>query len=976
MRAPGVSVPIVIFLYSWPMCATHISAWRSGFGVALGCAMASKLSSYPVAFMLPFAFILALLRLPARERNQAAWKAFTYLCLAAFVSILVFRVFQPYAFKGPGFFGLQPNPLWVANIREQRGQAAGDIDYPPSLQWARRPVTFSGENMLVWGLGLPLGLLAVAGFVWAGWRMLRRGEYQRHILLWGWGGFYFLWQSIQFNPTMRYQLPTYPMLAIFAAWAVFELFAIGRSKARAGRWLKLAAWVAGGVVLLGTAIWAFAFSRIYDRPITRVEASYWIFQNLPGPINLHIQTGEGMINQPVAYPYEHTISNGWPYSTSFTASASGTLTEVYLAHVVDRQAVDPNLLDITLTAQADTGHPLAVQVLKAEPGVDGPLSLRFDSPVSLSQSEIYTLSITARSDQDRLDLCGPLAFSITGATETLTQSLPAPENCAVSIDVPYTLTFTPIHDGLVDELTFSQVLDLQSSGGEQTLLFSIGPTGTESLTSQVRLTSDFGPGADGRGQGYTLTLSEPVQLVEGQVYSLALALEQGNGTLSLQGTAIANEGEWDDGLPLRVKGYDGFGGMFTRGLNFNMYTDDNPEKLARFLDIYDQADVIVISSNRQWGSLPRIPERFPLSTLHYRLLLGCPEDQSIEWCYSVAQPGMFQGQLGFELVQVFQSDPSIGALSINDQFAEEAFTVYDHPKVLIFQKTEAYNPEQVEALLSQANFVEYVRITPKKAQSYPANLMLPESRLDEQVQGGTWSDLFNTQALHNRFQVLGVIVWYLAISLLGWLVYPLLRLVFPGLPDRGYPLARITGMLLLAYLTWLAGSVEIPFSRLTITIIVVLLALLGAVLAYRQRLELRQELRTRWKYFLVIEGLALLFFLAFLLVRLGNPDLWHMWKGGEKPMDFSYFNAVLRSTTFPPYDPWYAGGYLNYYYWGFVLVGVPVKLLGIVPSFAYNLILPTLFSLVGLGAFSLAFNLASHRSEKATPARLRWYFTR
>jgi hypothetical protein len=36
------------------------------------------------------------------------------------------------------------------------------------------------------------------------------------------------------------------------------------------------------------------------------------------------------------------------------------------------------------------------------------------------------------------------------------------------------------------------------------------------------------------------------------------------------------------------------------------------------------------------------------------------------------------------------------------------------------------------------------------------------------------------------------------------------------------------------------------------------------------------------------------------------------------------------------------GGYINYYY-GYVLVGTPVKLLGIVPSISYNLILPTLF---------------------------------
>jgi YYY domain-containing protein len=76
---------------------------------------------------------------------------------------------------------------------------------------------------------------------------------------------------------------------------------------------------------------------------------------------------------------------------------------------------------------------------------------------------------------------------------------------------------------------------------------------------------------------------------------------------------------------------------------------------------------------------------------------------------------------------------------------------------------------------------------------------------------------------------------------------------------------------------------------------------------------------------------------------------------------------VLKSTSFPPYDPWYAGGYLNYYYFGFVFVGVLTKWLGIVPSFAYNLILPTIFSLIAMGAFSIAWNLAAHAQAKSPP---------
>ena len=88
---------------------------------------------------------------------------------------------------------------------------------------------------------------------------------------------------------------------------------------------------------------------------------------------------------------------------------------------------------------------------------------------------------------------------------------------------------------------------------------------------------------------------------------------------------------------------------------------------------------------------------------------------------TVGEVGTVTGDLGFELAAVFQSDPNLGSLRFNTQFAEEAFTVYDHPKVLIFRKTADYDPDKVRAILEAVDISRelYFAILLDRATSAP-----------------------------------------------------------------------------------------------------------------------------------------------------------------------------------------------------------------------------------------------------------------
>jgi hypothetical protein len=137
------------------------------------------------------------------------------------------------------------------------------------------------------------------------------------------------------------------------------------------------------------------------------------------------------------------------------------------------------------------------------------------------------------------------------------------------------------------------------------------------------------------------------------------------------GSAVAVE-HWDDRLPLPIhqNSYD--------VKELTLYDPDTPEKWQRLNGLLQETDYIVIASNRLYTPLMKLTDCKKLPP-------GRCYEQTAEYYRK-----LFSGDLGFRKAAEFTSYPKlqIGTwnIQIPDDSADESFTVYDHPKIMIFKK--------------------------------------------------------------------------------------------------------------------------------------------------------------------------------------------------------------------------------------------------------------------------------------------------
>lgn len=134
---------------------------------------------------------------------------------------------------------------------------------------------------------------------------------------------------------------------------------------------------------------------------------------------------------------------------------------------------------------------------------------------------------------------------------------------------------------------------------------------------------------------------------------------------------IARE-HWDDGLPIGETTPYQF-------LELPIYEMENPIKEIQVYQVIKEANYIIIASNRLYTPLKRLAE----NCQKWNLAQGRCSKNANEYYNN-----LFSGGLGYKKVAEFENPPIIPILNIaiSDQDADESFTVYDHPKIMIFKK--------------------------------------------------------------------------------------------------------------------------------------------------------------------------------------------------------------------------------------------------------------------------------------------------
>ncbi len=368
---------------------------------------------------------------------------------------------------------------------------------------------------------------------------------------------------------------------------------------------------------------------------------------------------------------------------------------------------------------------------------------------------------------------------------------------------------------------------------------------------------------------------------------------------------------WDEGFPMPLPG--GNPGKY-KVIDLPYYEPDTPQKWRQISQQVAAADYIAFQTKRLYGALTMAPAKYPISNNYFYLL--------------------FAGDLGYTPIYDHAARPGLFGIEFPDELADESITVYDHPKVIIFENTGHLSADEVYQKIMQG-------IPSRKLTR--TDLLLARA-------GDTGAE--RPPATQPIRSSLPALLWFaLVVQLVGMSAFAVLRrwLPVPGV----YALAKVVGVLVFAWVPWLLTSLgETGFTRGTLAATLVAMMACGLFAWRRGRADTASRAEW-WPTELLFWGV----FALFLAVRAFNPEVF--W--GEKPMDFAFLNALTRAATLPPPEPWFSGSTLHYTYFGHYVVAALGKVCHLHPGLTFNLGIALFGALTAMAAFALGCAIGGRR---------------
>lgn len=226
-------------------------------GFLLGIGTAAKITAISFVIIPLLSFFLIFYK----HKNKALLSNFSNLIFYLLSTIFFFVLFSPYTFLSWNKF--------MESMRYESGVVSGKLVVPYTHQFDKAiPYIFEITN-LFWQMGF-IFIFSILGFLFCVYFLLKKKKIELLFLL-VFPFLYFLYVGSWHTKFIRYTSLLLPFFAIYASFAFWVIF---RKSKIFGTFLII-------IFFITTFLWAISYLSIYIEPQTRLNASLWMYKNIP-----------------------------------------------------------------------------------------------------------------------------------------------------------------------------------------------------------------------------------------------------------------------------------------------------------------------------------------------------------------------------------------------------------------------------------------------------------------------------------------------------------------------------------------------------------------------------------------------------------------------------------------------------------------------------------------------------------------------